>query len=240
MNETAPLSHEPIDAFLDKWRARWPEWSVAEVFVPLGQRLPALAWASLQQELADAAWGGSDPRPGDAKLAWWQEELNGWAIGARRHPLGSVLQRLPAPWRSLSAALPALRAARERPVDADESVNTLHTLATALAQIDAALFAVDAADEASVALALRQLQLQRLLAAPDTAAPLSVLASAGESGAPAAWAARLSGAWPVAPGAALPRRLHATIARRRLARGDASAPLPAWAALWTAWRGARN
>lgn len=240
MSEAAPHPYEPVDAFIDKWRARWPEWSVAEVFVPAAQRLPALAWASLQQELADAAWGGSDPRPGDAKLAWWQEELSGWSGGARRHPLGSVLQRTPAPWRELSASLPALRAARDRPASAEEAAAMLGPAAASLARIDAALFACDAADVQVVALSLCQLQQLRLLVDPATAAPLSVVAAAGEARAPAAWAAHLLADWPVARSAAPSRRVHAAIARARLQRGDAAAPLPAWSALWSAWRSARN
>ena len=31
-----------LEAFLDKWRARWPEWRVAEVFVPASQRAATL------------------------------------------------------------------------------------------------------------------------------------------------------------------------------------------------------
>jgi len=50
---------EALDAFIGKWRARWPEWSVAEVFVPSPDRSVALAWASLQQEL-DGLDGRSD------------------------------------------------------------------------------------------------------------------------------------------------------------------------------------
>src|SRR5690606_20979970 len=32
-----------LEAFLDKWRARWPEWAIAEVFVPAAERGRALA-----------------------------------------------------------------------------------------------------------------------------------------------------------------------------------------------------
>src|SRR5690606_14891514 len=85
----APVSDAAsLEAFLDKWRARWPEWRIAEVFVPAPRRPATLAWLGLRQELADAAWGGADPRPGAAKLAWWSDELRGWASGRRRHPLG--------------------------------------------------------------------------------------------------------------------------------------------------------
>src|SRR5690606_20699556 len=65
--------HGDAAGFIDKWRARWPEWEIASVFVPEAQRPLAEAWFSLLQELTDAAWGGADPTPGLAKLAWWQE-----------------------------------------------------------------------------------------------------------------------------------------------------------------------
>ena len=71
--------HADLHEFIDKWLARWPEWRVAEAFLPARSRESLLAWASLRQELADAAWAGVDPRPGEAKLAWWAEELHGWA-----------------------------------------------------------------------------------------------------------------------------------------------------------------
>ena len=73
---------QALAAFLDKWRERWPEWSVAEVFIPAHDREMAVAWFALLQELTDAAWGGSDPRPGEAKLGWWAEELLGWIATA--------------------------------------------------------------------------------------------------------------------------------------------------------------
>ena len=69
-------------SFVEKWRARWPEWEFGMVFVPVAQRPLAEAWLSLLNELAEAAWGGDDPTPGLAKLAWWQEELGGWSKGA--------------------------------------------------------------------------------------------------------------------------------------------------------------
>src|SRR3546814_2770338 len=77
------------DEFTAKWRTRWPEWSIGVVFLPGAQRETAFAWFALVQELTDAAWSGADATPGLAKLAWWNEELQGWAKGARRHPLGA-------------------------------------------------------------------------------------------------------------------------------------------------------
>ena len=47
-----------LDSFLDKWRARWPEWSVGEIFVVPERRDIAVAWFALLQEFDDV--------PGDA------------------------------------------------------------------------------------------------------------------------------------------------------------------------------
>lgn len=121
-------------SFFDKWRGRWPEWGLAEVFVPRDRREVTLAWLALRQELLDAAWGGSDPRPGEAKLGWWADELGAWRQGMRRHPLGSVLQACDAPWGMLAAALPLLAATREQPAMA-----RLRPIADAMAAVAAAL-----------------------------------------------------------------------------------------------------
>src|SRR5690606_16032242 len=109
----AAMSRESLDSFIDKWRARWPEWGIAEAFLARPLRTPVAAWFSLLQELHDAAWAGAEPAPGLAKLAWWQEELRGWSRGARRHPLGEALQRLDADWDALGQALARLPATRE-------------------------------------------------------------------------------------------------------------------------------
>ncbi len=60
-----------LDSFLDKWRTRWPEWQVAERFVPENQRTLVVAWFSLLQEFDDILNTAGDPMPSDAKLAWW-------------------------------------------------------------------------------------------------------------------------------------------------------------------------
>lgn len=33
-----------LDTFLQKWRTRWPEWAIAEAFVPASQRPLAQAY----------------------------------------------------------------------------------------------------------------------------------------------------------------------------------------------------
>ncbi|RPE82045.1 phytoene/squalene synthase family protein [Vulcaniibacterium tengchongense] len=228
-----------LDSFIDKWRARWPEWAVAEAFVPKEQRAVALAWAALLQELTDAAWGGTDPRPGEAKLGWWAEELQGWAQGARRHPLGAALQRRPAPWVVLAAALPALRDSRERPRDREEAFAALAPVAEAVAAVEAALFAApdDAAAPAAIGAGLLH---ARLATSGEAAAPLSVLARAQAGEGATIWAAELLQYWPRRAAVSRPRALWAELAASRLRRGDAARPLPAWSALRAAWRGARR
>ncbi len=232
-------SGHALAGFVDKWRARWPEWTVAEVFVPLAQRGTALAWAALQQELTDAAWGGGDPRPGEAKLAWWQEELTGWSRGARRHPLGTVLQRQPASWSSLAAALPSLAASRQRPSSADEAFAALRPFAQALAASDAALFDAPAADDDAEVIAASLLQL-RFVQAGAEGAPLAALARAGDTDPRPIWAGQLRQRWPRQRATSRPRRLWAALAFARLGQPDPTRPLPLWKALPLAWRAARD
>lgn len=107
MSGSAPATVDEAASFVDKFRARWPEWGIARSFVPAHQRDTAEHWFALLQEWTDAA-ATAEPAPGLAKLAWWQEELHGWAKGARRHPLGSVLQSGRADWHALAEALPGL------------------------------------------------------------------------------------------------------------------------------------
>ena len=163
---------QELISFIEKWRARWPEWSIAEVFVPHAQRDTALAWFALRQELTDAAWSGSDPRPGEAKLAWWAEELQGWAQGRRRHPLGIALQRLPAPWIRLASGLPALLASREPAIDSDQAIAQLEPFAEAVAAISTALLGTTT-DHGKGLLA------EQLLLRGDAAVPLRTRARTG-------------------------------------------------------------
>lgn len=207
-----------LDSFIAKWRARWPEWAVAEAFVPVLQRETAVAWFALLQELTDAAWGGSDPTPGIAKLAWWQEELRGWSQGRRRHPLGLALQRQAAPWAELAAVLPVLQTNRTVVADAASALASLQDFATAAAAAERALLGQSSAAEA-IATCL-------LAAHPHWIAE-------------AANRADLMSRWPPAQGA-IPRRIATALTRKRLAGRAWAAPLPPWRTLWTAWRAARH
>lgn len=219
-----------LAAFLDKWRARWPEWRIAEAFVPAPQREATLAWLALRQELADAAWEGADPRPGAAKLAWWGDELQGWALGRRRHPLGLALQRVPAPWDALARALPALAAARDLPVPAGEGDEALRAMLAPFAAAAANVSAAIASDAGS---------------APDAiAASLAAARLLAGEGAPAGARAVLAGSGRP-PAGSRADRIFAALARgrlRALAAGttDRSRSPSQWHALWTAWRAGRS
>lgn len=203
-----------LDSFIAKWRTRWPEWSVAEAFVPVEQRNVVAAWFALLQELTDAAWAGDDPTPGIAKLAWWQEELQGWSQGRRRHPLGVALQRRDAPWQGLAAALPVLSQTRAPPQDATAALIALAPFAEAAAVVEQALFAASSD--------------------PDAACEIAATLLATHPRWPAI--GDLSAHWPARSGLR-PRRIAAALARARLPSG---APLPLWRAVWTAWRAARH
>lgn len=225
--------------FIAKWRGRWPEWGIAETFVAADQREHALAWATLQQELSDAAWGGSDPIPGVAKLGWWQEELSGWTRGARRHPIATVLQAVPAPWQSLANVLPALSDSRERATNVAGAFDAVEPFAIAVAGIDHALFGCEAGPDDRRVVAAGLLQ-SRMLQQGDTHVPLDMLARAGSGDPVAAWAAELDRQWPQDRASSRVRRLWAALARQRLHAAKPSEPTPGWKTLWTAWRAAQG
>jgi hypothetical protein len=237
-----------VDTTLAKWRERWPEWPFAEPFVAPLHRERAIAWFALRDELTHAAWLGSDPRPGDAKLAWWAEELHGWAKGVRRHPLGIVLQREPAAWPVLAAALPSLRATRERAANIDDAFGALEPFAQGVSTIASTLFGSGTGDPAPERSVVAGLLGEHALAGGDAAAPLQSLAKAGQGAQPGVasrlWARTLLDQWPLPHGGTVPGRLHAALVRERLRRyadgGAPDRPLPAWRALFTAWQAARR
>jgi hypothetical protein len=235
-----PVRDPAVDSVLEKWRARWPEWTFAEPFIPFMHRERALAWFALRSELVNAAWGGSDPRPGEAKLAWWAEELQGWTRGMRRHPLGNVLQREPAPWGALAMSIPSLMASRARATDADDAFARLVPHAEALSLVSTHLFA-SPSDAAPVPSVVAGLLTEHLFLMDADAVP-NALASAPD--APRAWARELWNRWPVPHEGAVAGRLYATLLRKRLlgfAKGAGPAtPLAAWRALGASWRAARR
>ncbi|WP_159015234.1 phytoene/squalene synthase family protein [Cognatiluteimonas profundi] len=241
---------QSASAFTAKWQDRWPEWRIAQVFVAPSQHAVALAWFALRQELLDAAWAGSDPRPGEAKLGWWAEELLGWTQGRRRHPLGIVLQRTSAAWSPLATAAIALAATREPARDADEAILRLTPFAEAAIAIDAALLA--SPQPASATAVVAGLLCEQIVLLGDAAAPLQLRARqaaavAGhliaEQAVARAWAGEVLQRWPP-HGGSRAGRILAALERQRLARfaaGQAAfGPVPRWPTLWTAWRAARG
>lgn len=220
--------------FIAKWHERWPEWSVAEAFVPETQRTVASAWFALRHELTEAAWGFEDPRPGEAKLEWWSEELRGWARGRRRHPLGAVLQKQPVPWILLADSTPALLASRGAAADAGQAAIRLEPFAEGVAGIGATLFADTAhppppPPPRSVVYGLLA---EQLLRQGEAAVPDSIRGEAGTN-ALRAWAASLLQRWAPPHHGSIPGRLQALLVRERLqACADGRSAPSAWSR-WT-------
>jgi hypothetical protein len=235
-----------VDSALEKWRTHLPEWAFAEPFLAPLHRERAAAWFALRFELIEAAWGGSDPRPGEAKLGWWAEELMGWSRGIRRHPLGIVLQREDAAWPALAATLPSLLASRERAADEAEAFSRVEPFAEGVSTIAATLFS--GGETAPARSVIAALLARRVLEHGDDAVPLQFIAQAGANAAPLTasrlWAQRLLAGWPLPYGGSAAGRLHASLIHERLrlfAKGaPLGRPLPGWRALLTAWRGARR
>ena len=230
-----------LDSFLDKWRLRWPEWRVVEVFVPDAQRELALAWFALLQEFTDAMNIAGDPLPADAKLAWWGEELRDWSRQRSRHPLGRVLEPKRAPWFELAEALPVLIRMRDSQSEPAVVFDSVRPLALAIAQVESALFEHQSTDALVQAISL-QLLAARLHETGNAAVPAAL---ASQSSTPASdWAAQLLQQWPARTDGSIPRRLSSALARSRLQRFTAAdegiAPLSPARALWLGWRAARR
>lgn len=219
------MSSTALDSFLDKWRSRWPEWSVAAPFVAESQRDIAVAWFALLQEFDDMLNTGGDPLPADAKLAWWGEELRSWAAQRSRHPLGRVLEPVRAPWAQLAEALPDLVEARSVALDPAAAERALVTYAEAVAAVEAVLFADRPRTGAGRAVLLQTLA-QRLHEAGVAGIPRSVL-DEDASNAGQRWAQQLLKGW----GARVPgpraRRVWSSLARARLRAQAAGKPIEA-------------
>lgn len=225
---------DSLDGFLDKWRERWPEWSLVERFVAPDLQRRTLAWFALLQEFDDMLNTRGDPLPANAKLGWWGEELRGWDGQRSRHPLGRVLEPVRAPWAQLADALPTLIEAREPAANTVQARGALQGFAEAVAAVEAALFDAPPHPRAADAVLTQTLaqQLQELGAA------VVPTAAGGER----EWQQALLAQWPARVAGPRPRRLYAALARGRLQarlRGGEYQPSPA-GLLWRAWRAARG
>lgn len=138
--------HDALAATLADWRTRWPEWEIAENFIAEGSREAAIAWFMLLSQLAEAAWGGSDPTPGLAKLGWWQEELRGWSKGLRRHPLGLALQKQSVTWSAFADSLGVLRDRELGAADEQAAAVALQSFLSAIRRVERQLFGEAARD----------------------------------------------------------------------------------------------
>jgi len=233
------VNSSALDSFLDKWRARWPEWSVAERFVAEQERTRAVAWFTLLQEFDDMLNASGETLPADAKLAWWGEELRSWAGQRSRHPLGRVLEPLKAPWTQLADALPALADARAVAIDAAAAERVLAGYAEAVAAVEAALFA-DRVRKGAARAVLLQTLAQRLQDAGVAGVPRSLLGQEGDAS--QRWAQHLLDGWSARVDGPRPRRIWASLARARIAALAGGTPIEATPVrtLLRAWWAARG
>lgn len=228
-----------LDSFLEKWRIRWPEWSVGEIFVAPARRDVAVAWFALLQEFDDVLNISGDPLPADAKLAWWSEELRGWSGQRSRHPLGRRLEPLHAPWTQLADALPALVAARETPASAADAFAALAGYGAAVAAVEAHV--LDRAPDADAVIA--QMLAARVADMGSIAVP-TALRQPDDAVAVQAWAKAILQRWQASRQGARERRVLTAYARgrlERLSRKGVPAPLPSRPVLlFAGWRAARG
>ncbi|TQM10390.1 phytoene/squalene synthetase [Pseudoxanthomonas sp. 3HH-4] len=228
-----------LDSFLEKWRTRWPEWSVGEIFVAPARRDMAVAWFALLQEFDDALNVSGDPLPADAKLAWWGEELRGWSAQRSRHPLGRRLEPVRAAWSSLADALPALAAARGAQAGSEEAFAALAGYGAALAAVEADVLGRAPDVEAVIA----QVLATRLADMGVAAVPMA-FRQKEDTSAVRGWATDVLRRWQDGRAGARERRVFAAYARgrlERLSRQGVPAPLPSRPVLLlTGWRAARG
>jgi hypothetical protein len=227
-----------LDSFLDKWRTRWPEWSVAEPFVPEAQRSLAVAWFTLLQEFDDILNTNGDPTPSDAKLAWWGEELRSWAAQRSRHPLGRLLEPVRAPWAALADTLPDLIDARSAALEPAQALRALQPYAAAVAAVEAVMFDTPARGDVATPVLVQTLA-QRLQEAGVAAVPRALLDADGDTAAQQ-WARQLLAQWPARVAGPRVRRMYASLARTRLqasAQGRELKVTPMRTLLRTWWAG---
>ncbi len=225
---------DSLDGFLDKWRERWPEWSLVERFVAPDLQRRTLAWFALLQEFDDMLNTTGDPLPANAKLGWWGEELRSWDGQRSRHPLGRVLEPVRAPWMQLADALPALIDAREPAADAAPARHALQGFAEAVAAVEAVMFDAPLQPRAAEAV-LTQMLAQRVQELGSAAVPMG-------AGGEREWQQALLAQWPARVAGPRARRLYAALARGRLQaclRGGEYQPSPV-GLLWRAWWAARG
>ena len=216
---------------LQKWRDRWPQWAIADVFIAPAQRLTAQAWFSVLMEWEDLLNQPSEQPIIAIKLDWWQHELAQWATQRSSHPIAPLLMGLDAPWQLLAETLSDLTALASVPSTLAQAEASLARVLDAMVAVEMRLFPGEKGCD-------RRLLLLHWLEARcrfgTAAAGMSV----------ATWRRVLLDAWPDAPQSERPRRLLSTLTRQRLQRAirseDGAHPRTDGRLhlLWSCWRSA--
>lgn len=110
------------------------------------RRLFAL-WGALLHQLCDATFDIGEPHVAQAKLAWWQQELERGRSGEASHPLArelfmheTVRSVRAACWQALSGAALQFAATAAFASDTRELLASRHPIATAIAGVESELF----------------------------------------------------------------------------------------------------
>lgn len=217
---------------LQKWRDRWPQWAIAEVFIAPAQRLTAQAWFSLLMEWEDLLNQSSEQLIIAAKLQWWQHELAQWSTQRSSHPIAPLLMGLDAPWQLLAEPLSDLAALASVPPTLAQAEASLARVLDAMVAVEMRLFPGERGCDRRLLL-LHWLEA-RCRVGKGIPAGMSV----------AAWRRALLDAWPDAPQSERARRLLSTLTRQRLQRAvrseDGKSPRCKGRLhlLWCCWRSA--
>lgn len=246
-----------------KWLAQEPEMEVALVFTGAG-RTRARLWGALSDEWLDAIFGLSDTGVAQAKLAWWGESLTSTdsahpLIQAFRQEVGTVVT--PSRWLALTDAALSLTALETSPADVSALLTSRTPLASAMIDIETALWPQAGAGDVQAAarsLVLRQWRRHRTGEMPQPGwLPLQLLAR-HELRAQAAYGLEdgpacgrmlsdLAGALAQAPGRPTGSRLRRirtrldeyTLTRLRAGR-ERPFPTSGFGVLWHSWQAARG
>ena len=224
--------NEVQEIALQKWRDRWPEWAIADVFIAPAQRLTAAAWFSLLMEWEDLLCQPSEQAIVAVKLQWWQLELSQWSSQRSSHPIAGLLMRFDAPWQSLAEALDDLAALASVPPTFAQAEARLARVLDAMAAVEMRLFADQKASDRRLLL-LHGLEA-RCRGATGGPAGMSM----------AAWRRALLDDWPQVPQSGRARRLLSTLTYQRLQRTiqseDGGCPRVGGRLqlLWRCWRSA--
>ncbi len=258
MSATLTVESEGLRASFAKAEARDPILGASLGFLPADSRPAHMAWAALLNELRESVFECSDSRITDLKVGWWADELDGLARGAARHPVSRSLLRYRLPFALVAESLRRVIDESDPAPDTEAAIAKLTPLARSLIEAEHALFAVEGcrntAARSLVVHWLRHRLAQGLETADRARIPLVLfarhrlrreqLASSEAVALRRDWAENLLATLPADdPGWAYARRLLRAADRHALARavrGQSPQALAGFAAVWRAWRQARN